>query len=63
MSLPSLEIIHANVQTALKEDIGSGDISAALLPELLIIEATIISREPMVMCGQPWATETFYTIA
>lgn len=47
------------VREALKEDIGSGDVTAALLPNDLMVEAEIISREPLLVCGQPWVNEVF----
>lgn len=53
-----INIIH-DVQNALDEDIGSGDVTAALLPANLDVEATIISREAMLVCGQPWVNATF----
>ena len=49
----------ANVQTALAEDIGSGDLTAALIPSDLYAEATVISREPAIVCGRPWVDEVF----
>lgn len=48
-----------DVKHALQEDVGNGDVTAALLPQQLIVEAEIISREPMVVCGQPWVNEVF----
>ncbi len=41
------------------EDIGDGDVTAMLLPANLYVEATIISREAMLVCGQPWVNATF----
>ncbi|RUQ84532.1 carboxylating nicotinate-nucleotide diphosphorylase [Legionella septentrionalis] len=46
--------ILADVKRALAEDVGSGDVTAALLPLDLVVMAKIISREPMVVCGRPW---------
>lgn len=46
------------VAHALAEDMGPGDITAALLPNTPIT-ATIICREPAVLCGQEWVDETF----
>lgn len=57
---PSLVV--SDVQHALLEDIGNGDVTAALLPSHLIASAEIISREPMIVCGQPWVNETFNQI-
>ena len=46
--------IQINIQQALQEDIGDGDITALLTPEDEQATATIISREEMILAGQPW---------
>ncbi|MBL4860944.1 MAG: carboxylating nicotinate-nucleotide diphosphorylase [Acinetobacter sp.] len=46
--------IQLNIQQALQEDIGDGDITALLTPEEEQATATIISREDMILAGQPW---------
>ncbi|HJE75545.1 MAG TPA: carboxylating nicotinate-nucleotide diphosphorylase [Acinetobacter johnsonii] len=46
--------IQLNIQQALQEDIGDGDITALLTPEDEQATATIISRENMILAGQPW---------
>jgi nicotinate-nucleotide pyrophosphorylase (carboxylating) len=46
--------IQLNIQHALQEDIGDGDITALLTPEDEQATATIISREDMILAGQPW---------
>ncbi|WP_296283141.1 carboxylating nicotinate-nucleotide diphosphorylase [uncultured Acinetobacter sp.] len=46
--------IQMNIQQALQEDIGDGDITALLTPEDEQATATIITREDMVLAGQPW---------
>ena len=46
--------IQLNIQQALQEDIGDGDITALLTPEDDQATATIISREDMILAGQPW---------
>ena len=51
-----------DVRSALAEDIGTGDISAALLPSTQMIQAVIISREAMLVCGQNWVNEVFKQI-
>lgn len=51
--------IHQNVQAALSEDIGNEDITSALIQPDTQAQATLISREPAVMCGQPWVTAVF----
>ncbi len=53
--------VHRDVTLALLEDVGEGDITAALLPETLEVQATIVSREPMLLCGQAWSDGVFKT--
>lgn len=50
---------NPNVALALAEDIGSGDLTAALIPEAAQAEATVISREPAVLCGTAWFDAVF----
>lgn len=58
--LPHLiKSIHDNVTTALQEDVGSGDLTALLIPEKEIAKATIITREDCVFCGKDWVIEVF----
>jgi len=47
------------VSTALAEDIGSGDITAALIPAERQERARVISREAAIICGSAWFTEVF----
>lgn len=57
MSIPQSlleQSIQINIQQALQEDIGAGDITALLTPEDEQAAATIISRDSMVLAGQPW---------
>lgn len=54
--------IQTDVERALAEDIGTGDVTAALLPEMQKLQAVLISREPMLMCGQAWAEAVFHTL-
>lgn len=51
--------ISTQVTFALEEDVGSGDITAQLIPVEEQISATVISREKAVLCGQFWAQEVF----
>lgn len=55
----SSALIAHQVQQALAEDIGVGDLTAALIPESTRAKAHIISREAAVLCGCPWASECF----
>lgn len=54
---------HAKVQTqvavALAEDIGTGDLTARLIPANKTAHATIISREKAIICGQAWVNACF----
>jgi nicotinate-nucleotide pyrophosphorylase (carboxylating) len=43
----------------LAEDIGAGDLTASILPETLTATARVITREPMVLCGQAWFDAVF----
>ncbi len=50
--------IAANVRTALAEDVGTGDVTAALIAADAVAAARVITREPGVFCGAPWVRET-----
>ena len=50
--------VRRNVQAAIVEDVGSGDINAALISKEQIATAHLITRTAGVFCGQPWADET-----
>ncbi len=50
--------ISTNVAAALAEDVGSGDISAALIDPSRRARERVITREPGVFCGAPWVLET-----
>jgi nicotinate-nucleotide pyrophosphorylase (carboxylating) len=54
--------VGADVARALAEDIGSGDVSAALIPADAEAEASIRTREDMVLAGVPWAEAVFHTL-
>jgi len=58
MHLPH-SYIEESVHTALTEDIGSGDVTAKLIPEDDFSLATVISREPAIICGIDWFEEVF----
>ena len=59
MSPELIAHISASVQGALVEDIGGGDLTAALVPAKQLAAATILSRDAAVVCGQPWVKEVF----
>jgi nicotinate-nucleotide pyrophosphorylase (carboxylating) len=51
--------IAAQVSRALAEDVGPGDVTAALIPAATAGRATLITREDMVLCGTAWFDEVF----
>jgi nicotinate-nucleotide pyrophosphorylase (carboxylating) len=51
--------IEENVRTALKEDVGNGDITAELIPAQDQAQARVISRQTAVVCGRAWVDEVF----
>jgi nicotinate-nucleotide pyrophosphorylase (carboxylating) len=53
------EAVRANVDAALSEDVGAGDISALLIPERGSSVARIIARERAVIAGHLWAEAVF----
>ncbi len=54
-----LHKVDESVRLALQEDVGSGDVSAELLPELKQTTAKLLCRENAVLSGQPWFNEVF----
>ena len=56
------DLVNANVALALAEDIGTGDLTAALIPASQQAQATIISRENAVICGIDWANACFHQL-
>lgn len=51
--------VERDVRRALDEDIGGGDLTAALLPAGARAEARVIAREAATLCGQPWFEACF----
>ena len=51
--------IAQTVADALREDIGSGDVTADLIPDHTYSVATVITREEMILCGVDWFNEVF----
>jgi nicotinate-nucleotide pyrophosphorylase (carboxylating) len=62
MKNPLLEGLSDTVRTALREDIGSGDITAELIPADHLAKAQIICRDQAVLCGELWVNEVFQQI-
>ncbi|MBK9661659.1 MAG: carboxylating nicotinate-nucleotide diphosphorylase [Nitrosomonas sp.] len=55
--------IQRNVQQALTEDVGEGDLTAALIPSGTTMNASVISREDAVLCGMQWFATCFMILA
>ncbi len=56
---PARDLVLCDVRRALGEDIGSGDVTADLLPADTHAHARIITREAAVLCGRDWAEACF----
>ena len=56
---PDPAVVQLNVRAALAEDVGSGDITAALIAPEVRATGRIISREYGVLCGQAWVDAVF----
>jgi nicotinate-nucleotide pyrophosphorylase (carboxylating) len=48
-----------DIKSFLEEDIGAGDLTAAIIPDAVTAEAEVLTREPMVVCGQAWFDAVF----
>ena len=55
-------MVAQTVSAALAEDVGSGDLTASLIPASQQAQATIISRENAVICGIDWANACFHQL-
>lgn len=58
-SLPDANEIARAVSDALREDIGTGDITAELIPAGSICKAQVVCRENATICGSAWFDEVF----
>ena len=56
------QVIDDDVARALAEDVGSGDISAELIPAAHTASARVITREAGVLCGRPRASAVFAAV-
>lgn len=59
MSAALPQDISVTVSRALAEDVGGGDLTAALVPETAQARGRVISREEAVICGTAWFDEVF----
>lgn len=53
IAAPAAELVTADVERALAEDLGAGDVTAALLPDAPE-SAYLLCKEDAVVCGRPW---------
>ncbi len=53
------QLAHDDVARALMEDVGAGDLTAALVDANCPARATVVAREEAVICGQAWVQAAF----
>lgn len=64
MTIPAVllaQSIQSNIQQALAEDIGDGDITAQLTPAHEQARARVLTREAMILAGRPWVDALIQT--
>jgi len=59
---PPADLVARDVAAALAEDIGPGDLTAALIPAQARAHAVVISREAAVLAGAPWFEAVFHAL-
>jgi len=52
------EAVTTDVRRALAEDVGTGDLTAALLPADKVVRARLLTRQDAVLCGTEWFNRT-----
>jgi nicotinate-nucleotide pyrophosphorylase (carboxylating) len=62
MNEPDPTYVNQSVASALSEDVGSGDLTAQLIPADRVARASVITREDAVLCGTAWFDEVFRQI-
>jgi nicotinate-nucleotide pyrophosphorylase (carboxylating) len=62
MSELNIEKVLTDVARALEEDVGSGDLTALLIPATKTAHARVITREPAVIAGRPWFDACFQSL-
>ena len=53
------ETVTADVTRALREDVGTGDLTAALVPAGRRVRARLLTRKSAILCGTEWFNRTF----
>ncbi len=56
------EALQRNVQTAIDEDVGSGDLTGELVSANLRVHAQVVVRERAILCGAPWFDAVMHAI-
>ncbi|MDV7393859.1 nicotinate-nucleotide diphosphorylase (carboxylating), partial [Arthrospira platensis SPKY1] len=56
------QAIQHDVRKALDEDVGTGDLTAALISPHMQAHARVLAREAAVICGRPWVEATLQAI-
>ncbi len=56
---PEAAVVAAHVRQALEEDVGGGDVTAALIGDATRARARVLCREPAVLCGRPWFDQVY----
>ncbi|MGA9335719.1 MAG: carboxylating nicotinate-nucleotide diphosphorylase [Rudaea sp.] len=59
---PDPQVVANDVRRALSEDLGSGDVTADLLPADSQASATVITRENAVLAGRAWFDACFHAL-
>ncbi len=54
-----IDYLKTTVRVALSEDVGTGDLTAELVPAEQRVRAHVVTRGACVVCGQPWFEEVF----
>ena len=58
-ALPNAQIITSQIQAALAEDLGSGDLTAALIDADACSKVEVVCRDQAILCGVAWFDEVF----
>jgi nicotinate-nucleotide pyrophosphorylase (carboxylating) len=61
-SLPDAGVIASQVSAALAEDLGSGDLTAALIDVDAQSRMQVVCREEAILCGLAWFNEVFHQL-
>ena len=54
--------LQQTVSNAIREDLGTGDVTVELIDNAMKAKAQVISRDDATVCGIPWVNEVFFQI-